>query len=58
MIRLRKEIQDFASSCERLLSPCMTPGEEPLTEDERQLIGYYLEELSRLTTSVNTTSKS
>ena len=58
MLPLRKEIQDFARSCERLLSPGMTPGDEPPNDEERQLIGYYLEELSRLTTSVNTLSKS
>ncbi len=50
MIPLRKEVQDFARSCEKLLSLCMTPGNEPLREEERQLIGYYMDELSRLTT--------
>ncbi len=58
MIPLRKEIQDFASSCERLLSHCLMPGNKPISEEERQLIGYYLEELSRLTTTVHAISKS
>jgi hypothetical protein len=58
MMSLRKEVQDFASSCEKLLSPCMAAtGNEPLNEDERQLIVYYLDELRRLTTSVDTISK-
>jgi hypothetical protein len=34
------------------------PGNKPLSEEERQLIGYYLEELSRLTTTVHAISKS
>ena len=57
MIPLRKEIQDFARSCERLLSLRMTSGDEPLSEDERQLIVYYLDELKRLTTSIHTITK-
>ena len=57
MIPLRKEIQEFASSSERLLSHCMMPGDKQLSEEERQLISYYLDELSRLTTSVHTISK-
>ncbi len=58
MISFRKEIQDFASSSERLLSYCMMPGDKQLSEEERQLIGYYLDELSRLTTLVHAISKS
>jgi hypothetical protein len=57
MIPLRKEIQDFTRSCERLLSLRMTSGDEPLSEDERHLIIYYLDELRRLTTSVHTITK-
>jgi|GEM_PF-4672618 len=55
---LRKEIQEFASACEKLLSPYLTSGEEPLSEEEREVILYYLEELRRLTASVDTLSKS
>lgn len=58
MIPLRKEIQDFTSSCEKLLSLCMTPGNEPLSEDELHLIVYYLDELRGLTTSIHTIPKS
>lgn len=32
-------------------------GDEPLNEDERQLIVYYLDELRRLATSIDTISK-
>jgi len=53
MTPLRKEIQDFAKSCEKLLSLCMTSGDEPLSEEERQLIDYYVDELRRLTASIN-----
>lgn len=58
MTPLRKEIQDFASSCEKLLSLCMTSGDEPLSEDERQLVVYYVDELRQLVTSINSTQKS
>ncbi|HEY5931461.1 MAG TPA: hypothetical protein VIT63_01010 [Nitrospira sp.] len=58
MIPLRKEVQDFARSCEKLLSLGITSVDEPLSEDERQLIIYYLDELRRLVTSANPTSKS
>lgn len=58
MISLRKEIQDFTRSCEKLLSLRMTTGDEPLSEDERHLIIYYLDELRQLTTSVNAIPKS
>jgi hypothetical protein len=57
MTPLRKEIQDFTRSCERLLSLRMTSGDEPLSEDERQLIDYYVDELRRLT-AVNAIPKS
>jgi hypothetical protein len=53
MIPLRKEIQDFASACEKLLSPSMTSGDEPLSEEEREMVLYYMEELRRLTASVD-----
>lgn len=58
MTPLRKEIQDFARSCEKLLSFRMTSGDEPLSEEERQLIDYYLDELRWLTASVNAIQKS
>jgi hypothetical protein len=54
MIPLRKEIQDFTRSCEKLLSLRMTTGDESLSEDERHLIIYYLDELRRLATSAHT----
>ncbi|WHZ27869.1 MAG: hypothetical protein OJF51_002666 [Nitrospira sp.] len=58
MIPLRKEVRDFARSCEKLLSLHMATGDEPLSEDERHLIIYYLDELRQLTTSVNAIPKS
>ncbi|HSA84597.1 MAG TPA: hypothetical protein VLE46_00325 [Nitrospira sp.] len=54
MTPLRKEIRDFVSACETLLSPYLTSGDEPLSHEERDVILYYLEELKRLTTSVET----
>lgn len=57
MIPLRKEVQNFARSCEKLLSLHMTT-DEPLSEDERHLILYYLDELRQLTTSANAIPKS
>lgn len=58
MTLLRKEIQDFASACEKLLSPYLTSSDEPLSEEERHVVLYYVDELRRLTTSVDTISKS
>ncbi|MCS6302168.1 MAG: hypothetical protein H8K07_00660 [Nitrospira sp.] len=58
MIPLRKEIQDFTRSCEKLISLRMMSGDEPLSEDERHLIVYYLDELRRLTPSVHTIPES
>ena len=44
MLPLRKELQAYASSCERLLSPGLEPG---LTQDEQDVILYYANELVR-----------
>ncbi len=44
MLPLRKELQAYASSCERLLSPGLEPG---LTQDEQDVILYYANELAR-----------
>ncbi|MDC8450326.1 MAG: hypothetical protein LV473_18505 [Nitrospira sp.] len=58
MTPLRKEIQDFTRSYEKLLSLRMMFGDEPLSEDERHLIVYYLDELRGLTASVHTIPES
>ncbi len=54
----RKEIQDFSKTCEKLLSHCLAPGEKPLSEEERELLGYYLYELKRLAMPIDTTPRS
>ncbi len=42
MLQLRQEVLAYTRACERLLSQGLT-----LTEDERNLLGYYIQELSR-----------
>ena len=44
MLPLRKELQTYASSCERLLSSGLGPV---MTQDEQDLILYYAKELTR-----------
>ena len=44
MSAIRKEVSTFSSSAERLLSEFITL---PLTEDERALIMYYVDQLAR-----------
>jgi len=46
-ITFRKQVREFASSCEHLLSDHLSGG-VPLTEEEQQLITYYLVELQKL----------
>ncbi len=41
----RKEVRDFASSCENLLYSLH--ADPPLTRDETSLVGYYVEEVAR-----------
>jgi hypothetical protein len=43
MVVLSKEIQAFIGSCEHLLS---TTPSSPLSDDERRIVGYYIQELS------------
>ena len=44
MSTIRPDVSAFSRTCERLLSEYVDP---PLNDDERQLVGYYLEELTR-----------
>lgn len=45
VLSVRREIQVYARSCESLLSgSCL---EEPLSDDERWVIRYYMAELAR-----------
>jgi hypothetical protein len=54
MTPLRKEIRNFVSSCETLLSPYLLSGDEALSDEECHVILYYLDELRRVTTPVDT----
>ena len=42
MLQLRQEVLAYTRACEHLLSQELT-----LTEDERSLLAYYIQELSR-----------
>ena len=43
MVVLSKEIQAFTGACEHLLS---TTPSSPLSDDERRIVEYYIQELS------------
>ena len=42
---LRKEVQEYAGLCERLLSSGLSLKNVPFTEAERQMLRYYTDEL-------------
>ncbi len=44
---LRKQVRDFASSCEHLISYGLREGQS-FSENERLMIAYYLAEVSKL----------
>ena len=45
-MELAKEVQQFSSNCERLLSK--VAGERPLTDEEKSVIAYYCHEVLKL----------
>jgi len=45
---LRKELQEYSSSCEHLLSAVASPHSTPFTHDEIELIAYYADEMTNL----------
>lgn len=48
MLPLRKEIDDYARACERLIVAAASNGEIPFTRDEIQWIAYYAKEMTSL----------
>ena len=44
-LTLRKELQEYIRSCERLLSSAMPSTNTPLSREERDIVEYYQEEL-------------
>jgi len=44
---LRKEVQDYLRSSEYLLSAMSSPTLPPLSQEERELVEYYLAELGK-----------
>jgi hypothetical protein len=44
---LRKQVRDFVSSCEHLIS-LHAADRQTLSQDERDMIAYYVAELERL----------
>ncbi|ALA59668.1 hypothetical protein [Nitrospira moscoviensis] len=45
---LRKQVRNFASSSESLLSAGLSADNPPFSEEERQMIAYYVAELAKL----------
>ncbi len=48
MIPLRKEIKDYSSACEHLISAAASPDSIPFTQDEIDWISYYTAEMTNL----------
>lgn len=48
MLSLRKEIKDYASSCEYLIAAAASADAIPFTEDETDWIAYYAAEMTNL----------
>ena len=48
MLSLRKEIKDYASSCEYLIAAAASADATPFTEDEADWIAYYAADITRL----------
>ncbi len=42
---LRNELQDYMRSCERLLSSAHSITEVPLSDEELEIVAFYVEEL-------------
>ena len=53
MLPLRKEVQNYSSICERLLSSVLEPA---LTQDEQDVVLYYANELAHKFEGVGTTA--
>jgi len=45
---LRPEVQNYLRSCEYLLSIAATSPHTPFSEEERQLMNYYVAEVARI----------
>lgn len=48
MMRFRKEISDYSSSCEHLIAASLLVDAIPFTVDEIEVIGYYGTEMTSL----------
>lgn len=46
-IRLRKEVRDYLSSCEKLLSSAISSDNTPLSDAELDLVEFYQGELKK-----------
>lgn len=47
-LAFRQEVQFFLRSCEYLLSASTTPHSPPFTQDELEIIKYYVAEVEKL----------
>ena len=47
-LNVRPEVQACLRSCEYVLSTASTTGHQPFSEDERQLLTYYVAELAKM----------
>jgi hypothetical protein len=57
MLSLRKEIKDYSSSCEHLISAAASADAIPFTQDESDWIKYYAAEMMNLADQLLRNSK-
>jgi hypothetical protein len=45
---MRREIQDYLRSCERLLAAALQPNHPPFSKDELDMVAYYGDEIAKM----------
>ena len=50
LLPFRTEVRDFLRSSERLISAAVTSNIRPMTEDEREIVKFYLAEVAKVLT--------
>jgi hypothetical protein len=57
MVPLRKEIEDFSRSCERLIIAATSLDETPFTSEEIAWVNYYVKEMANLVDQLSRNTK-
>ena len=48
LLPLRQDVQNYLRSCEHLLSAAVTPHNPPFSQDELQIVNYYVGEVAKM----------